>query len=97
MSRSYKKHPFCTDGKAKSTALSKRFANKVVRQYKHKIVNGKAYKHLFCSYDIHDCIIRYTCQEMKQKYENDSSSYLRWQCSSLKELYNHWSKYYKRK
>lgn len=97
MSRSYKKHPYCTDGSAKRTSLSKRYANKAVRNYKHKIANGRAYKNLFCSYDIHDYKIRETWLENKLEYENDLNCFNRWRYKNLKELYKHWSKYYKRK
>lgn len=97
MSRSYKKHPYCTDEKAKSTSLSKRYANKVVRKYKHKIANGKAYKCLFCSYEIHDFIIRWSWKEAKKEYESYSNTWLTNHCKNLKELYKHWSKYHKRK
>lgn len=96
MSRSFKHNPVYTDGK-NGQVISKRFANKAVRNYKHKIAKGKAYKHLFCSYEIHDFTIRYTWQEAKQEYENNLNSYARQRYSSLKELYKHWSKYYKRK
>lgn len=97
MSRSYKKHPYYTDGKAKETVKSKRFANKAVRNYKNKIANGNAYKHLFCSYEIHDFINRRTWLETKKDYENPENIYLKSKFPNQKELYRYWSKYFKRK
>ena len=43
MSRSFKKRPFCTDGRRKTTKKSKRFANKAVRQEKD-LSNKSFYK-----------------------------------------------------
>lgn len=96
MSRSYKKSPVYTDGKAGSTSISKRYANKAVRNYNGEIPNGKFYKHLFCSYDIHDYISRWTWEEAKQDY--NTRDYLKDRYSSEKEFYNkNWAKYCKRK
>jgi len=97
MSRSYKKHPYYTDGKEGSTTITKRFANKTVRKYKHKLAKGKAYKRLFCSYDIHDYISRWSWEEAKKEYESDPYKYLKEEYPSLREFYKFWSKYYKRK
>ena len=97
MSRSYKKHPYHTDGSPREIVKSKRFANKAVRNYKHKIANGNAYKHLFCSYNIHDYIIRYSWEEAKLEYENDPWGYLKDRYPTLKDFYKYWIKYYKMK
>ena len=97
MSRSYKKHPYYTDGKEGSTAITKRFANKTVRRYKHKLANGKAYKRLFCSWDIHDYIIRWSWLEAKEEYERDLVDLWKKKYPTLKEFYRYWSKKYKRK
>lgn len=92
MSRSYKKHPWVTDG-TRGQVISKRFANKTVRNYKHKIANGKSYKKLFCSYDIHDFKMYFPWYEAKKEYEKEDfykSSY-----PTFKEFYRYWSKTYK--
>jgi len=96
MSRSYKKHPFCTDGHRNSTQESKKCANKKVKHYKKGLPNGSAYKKLSCSYDIHDYISRWSWQEAKNDYFNENT---RWkdEYHSLKEFYRFWKKYYKRK
>jgi hypothetical protein len=52
MSRSVKK-PYYTD----SNIGAKRYANKVVRRYKGVLANGKAYKKVYCSYNITDWIM----------------------------------------
>ena len=94
MSRSIKKHPVYTDGKA-GRKRAKRQANKTVRKFKNKIKNGKDYKKLYCSWNIHDYISRYTWVEAKKEWEENS--YLREKYATLKEFYKYWSKYYKRK
>lgn len=95
MSRSYKKHAICTDGRDGRKPW-KRDANKVVRRYKHKIANGKDYKKLYCSWNIHDYISRWTWAEARADWEKEDSFY-KWQFPTLKEFYRYWSKYYKRK
>ena len=97
MSRSYKKHPVITDGSAGITKIFKRFANKKVRNYRKKIAKGKSFKRLFCSYDIHDYISRWSWAEAKKEYESDPYGYLKNEYPTLKEFYKYWSKYYKRK
>ena len=52
LSRSYKKYPCCKD--ERSCKNGQRFANKTIRQYNDVIPNGKAYKRLYCSWDICD-------------------------------------------
>lgn len=96
MSRSYKKHPVYTDGK-NGRAIPKHFANKAVRKYKYKLANGKAYKKLFCSWDIHDYISRWPWQKAKKEYEEDSLGWWKKECPTLKDFYKYWSKCYRRK
>lgn len=52
MSRSYKKTPITTDH-GRSTSISKRWANKKVRNTED-VQNGGSFKKAFCSYDICD-------------------------------------------
>jgi DNA relaxase NicK len=54
MSRSRKKNPVSTDGGVKSVRWWKRQANKAVRNYQKSVDNGKSYKRLFETYNIHD-------------------------------------------
>lgn len=95
MSRSYKKHPWYTDGK-NGQVKSKRFANKAVRNYKGKISNGSFYKRIFCSYEIHDYISRWSWNEAKQDYEKNAwgiyDNFL-----TLKDFYRYWIKHYRSK
>ena len=55
MSRSFKKHPVCTDGRD-GRKWPKRQANKTVRRFKKGLDDGKDYKKLYCSWNIHDYI-----------------------------------------
>lgn len=96
MSRSYKKNPIATDGKAKSTKLSKRCANKAVRNSEFTPMRAKAaFKKLFCSWNIHDYISRWSWEEAKAAWE--SEPYYQAKYPTLKEFYRFWAKYYKRK
>lgn len=97
MSRSYKKNPIFTDGRNGQT-LPKRYANKTVRRNKNKLpAKGKYYKKLYCSYDIHDWVSRWTWEEAKHEYETNPWPHwvIRW--STLKDFYNFWAKNHKRK
>ena len=97
MSRSYKKHPWYTDGR-NGQKKAKQFANKVVRKYNSEIKNGNYYKKLFCSYNIHDYISRWTWKQAKDCYKQSLNFfYYKKHYKNLKEFYNYWSKYYKRK
>jgi len=94
MSRSYKKHPICSDGKAGSTKRSKRIANSKVRNTEGKY-NRKEYKKLFCSWNIHDYISRWTWFEAKKAYEEDSAWRKRF--PTIKEFHRYWYKCYRAK
>lgn len=95
MSRSYKKHPWATDGRH-GQKIWKRFANKSVRHYSNDIKNGKYYKRLYCSYNIHDYKSRWTWEEAKFKFE-ENVLYNFKNYKTLKEFYRYWYKYYRRK
>ena len=95
MSRSYKKHPCCTDYTDGRT-IPKRRANKVIRRYKNKIANGNAYKHLYCSWNIHDYISRWSWKQAKEEYNNPIYTWKN-EYHTLEEFYKFWTKYYKRK
>ncbi len=89
MSRSYKKIPCCKD----HNKGMKKCANRYVRRNYLIVPSGKAYKKLFCSYDICD-----------YKFLESFSSYKMWMAKnnrgirySDKQLYGMWYKYYKMK
>ena len=94
MSRSYKKHPFYTDGSPRTTKEMKKVANSKVR-HTEDVPNGKKYKKIFCSYDIHDWITRWSWKEAKKEYE--TNEFYQKKYPTLKDFYKYWSKIYKRK
>jgi hypothetical protein len=105
MSRSYRKHPINTDGRD-GRVTQKRWANKKVRRYKNKIANGKAYKHIFESWEIHDYISRWSWEQAKEEYEHSAYINSKGEFNyiyqddypTLKDFYNKcWSKVYRRK
>ena len=91
MSRSYKKHPYSTDGSAGTTKKSKRRANKKVRSTQN-IPDGGTYKKVYCSWNIHDYVNRWTWAEAKAAYEAEENSYLIRRYPTLKEFYRFWLK-----
>lgn len=97
MSRSYKKHPWRTDGKAGSTSRNKNIANRKVRRYKKGLHKGNDYKKLSCSYDIHDWCYRWSWSEAKKEYENNSWPQWNEFFSTLENFYQYWKKYHYRK
>jgi len=57
MSRSYKKHPYCTDYSRRLTKWTKRMANKAVRRHKYHLpIKGKLYRRVYNPWFIHDWI-----------------------------------------
>lgn len=88
MSRSYKKNPYVTDHKVKTSKEKKKFANKKVRNHED-VPNGGAFKKYFCSYDICDFKWFYTWEEFKKIW----SDYFK----NEKEMYKEWYTTYKRK
>ena len=71
MSRSYKHHPYYTDGRTPTPKRQKRFANKKVRHTKLLPLKGRGYKKVFCSYDIHDFCSYWSREEARLDYETD--------------------------
>ena len=86
MSRSYKKHPYCTDGHRRTTKETKQIANRCVRRRNKRIVSGylyrelnyrdklcldgMSYKRFYNSWEIHDWISRWTKAEAIHKWEH---------------------------
>lgn len=73
MSRSYKKTPICKDRKTSSKA-NKRIANSKVR-HTDNIPNGKAYRKVFNTWDIHDYVSRYSYEEYMVDFYRDLKEY----------------------
>jgi hypothetical protein len=98
MSRSYKKSPVFKDRRKSG----KRFANKSVRKYSKKIQSGRAYKKIFCSYNISDYSFRTTWEERTRDLEAAGKAYLHGigQDNPMnKKTFdkNWWRKFYRRK
>ncbi len=80
MSRSYKKHPFATDGSPKETKKNKRIAASRIRNIdpeskESEVLAGKSSRYKKINkdtYDIHDYISRWTEEEARQAFENES-------------------------
>lgn len=109
MSRSYKKHSFSTDGSPHHTKEMKRYANSKVRNTKGKF-NGGSYKKIFCSYDIHDYIFRFSKKDAIKRWFDEENGILNGiykfhpkysfhaKYKNLENyLYHTWTKWYKRK
>lgn len=86
MSRSYKKHPYCTDGRSPTPRQMKSIANRSVRRRNKRIVFGHlyqesnyrdalcldrmSYKRFYNSYDIHDWVSRWTKTQAIHEWEH---------------------------
>ena len=89
MSRSYKKHPWVTDGGTPGTKYSKRFANKKVRR-NEDIPNGGSYKKVYESWEIRDYKWYWTWEEAKKDWEENKNYYLKHHFPNLKSYYRYW-------
>lgn len=89
MSRSFKKHPWVTDGGTPSTKNSKRFANKKVRHNKD-VPNGGSYKKVYEPWDIRDYKYMWTWPEAKRQWEEGDNDYLKKHYPTLKSYYRYW-------
>lgn len=103
MSRSYKKNPVsksCPD----DGTYGKRQANKKIRRFKGELSDGKEYKKLYCSWNIHDSTIRYTLNEaleFRTKMISDCAAG-RWtyhaqhdeKYFNIHKCIKHWKKFY---
>lgn len=101
MSRSFKKTPIVKDGH--SGKPGKRLANRKVRRFKGRIPNGRWYRKLYESWDIHDYVSWYPLSELRQRLESEEKAFLNgaipyWEYRSRYRLdENRWAKYYRRK
>ena len=98
MSRSYKKHPYCSDYWTYKK-FAKRNSNKKVRKTKD-IANGKEYKKYFDTWFVSDGTSYCTKREAKRWYlldkYFDKRNFLKYK-SEDDYLRKVWYKYYKRK
>lgn len=103
MARSYKKNPVLTDGK--SGRIGKRFANKKVRRMKGEIPDGKSYRKIYESWNIHDYVSRESYADHRAMYESSLKAFINGGSTSDprekrgRRLYddNRWKKFYLRK
>lgn len=98
MSRSVKKNPYVTDHHVKSSKISKRFANKTIRQDKDFDISGSAYKKRTESWEICDWRYIWTKQDaIDSWYEEESDSYKgrTWRHERFKTL-DKWLQYWKK-
>ena len=101
MSRSYKKNPIYTDGRTPTPKKIKRIANKKVRHTKN-LADGKAYRKVFESWNIHDYKNRETWEDAKAWYlkksqEKEWSDYIKKYYPTLKMFYKRWIKFHRNK
>lgn len=97
MSRSYKKNPFATDHKCRTTKINKRLANKRFRRTLQLYQNGN-YKKCNESWDICDYKKRITKDAAINWYINEcDSTYIKGKYPTLESYLNFWAKYAIRK
>lgn len=89
MSRSYKRTPVVKDNRRGSKA-AKRVANKKVRKAPY-VANGKAFKKVSCTWDIHDYVSYCSLEEflnsewIKYRYPNQEDAIQEWRrCYQMK-------------
>lgn len=103
MSRSYKKNPWVTDHKRKTTKQSKRLANKTFRRKigrENDMAARPQHKKYTDSYDICDWKMRMTREEAINFYLyecDDFNPYIKRRYPTLKSWLNYWEKCYHRK
>ena len=94
MSRSFKKHNIVKDKVSKDM---KKFANKKVRNTPD-VPNGKSYKKVFESYDIHDHIDYWSKEMAIKRWETaEPDSWIRTRFETLEKYLIYWEKCVKRK
>lgn len=101
MSRSYKKHTWCTDYSRKTTAWQKRQANKAARRYNHELPKGNHYQKIYNPWFIYDYKSYETESDAKRWWkEMQRNEHLkRWVSKYSEQEYidKVWKKYHKRK
>lgn len=110
MSRSYKKHPYVTDGSPRETKKDKRIAAGRIRNLDPEsdasdVLSGKSARFKKINqdtYDIHDYSFRWTREQAIEAFENESDpdspySYHSRYGTLENFLHKVWAKWYKRK
>lgn len=80
MSRSYKKHTWCTDYSRKTTAWQKRQANKAARRYNDELPKGNHHQKIYNPWFIHDW----------KSYETESDARKWWKEMQKEEHLKRW-------
>ena len=103
MSRSYKKNPYVTDHKRRSTKQSKRLANRRVRRHLcgEDTLGRIQHKKMTESWDICDYRWRMTKEDAihwyKNEMEHEASAYFKKRYPTLEAWLKYWDKCYRRK
>lgn len=94
MSNSFKKTPIWTDNHSPGTRWGKQQANKAVRRYTDDVQNGKWYRKIYFSWNIHDYRFYQTKQQAIHEWRAS-----RWLSNrfSKKAIIRNWEKDYRRK
>ena len=95
MSRSYKKHPICTD-QWTGKKLGKKWANRRVRK-DTEVYNNKQYRKLYDSYLIADYCSYWTEEEARKWYRLHKDTYDRYYKDEDEYIREVWFPCYKRK
>lgn len=95
MSRSYKKSPVCNDHCTPGTRWAKNRAARAVRRCKDEIADGKAYRKLYCSWNIHD--YRFYKTRTQAIHEWETTDWIRLSKLTRQQAIQKWSQYYRRK
>ena len=91
MSRSYKHHPICTD-RRNGAKWWKRQANRKVRHHKD-VLNGKSYRKVYDSWEIHDHIIYESRNDAIAWYERNKDD-LGWWLKDVNSLDDYLNRYW---
>ena len=100
MSRSYKKNPYVTDHKRRTTKQSKRIANRIFRRklsHDEDMPARSQHKKITESYNICDYKWRMTEAEAIEWYNTDASDWFLKRYPTLESWLKYWKKCYKNK
>ena len=96
MSRSFKHTPVLKDN-PKGRKFAKKTANRKVRNHKGELANGKAYRKLFCTYDIYDYIFYRPYSDWQKDFNRDGWRKKANGWETEEDCRNDWEKTYYRK
>ena len=97
MSRSYKKNPVLKYAPIRGK-WEKKAANHRVRRCAD-VPDGKGYRKVFPTWDIHDCYSRYSLSDAFDSWTRQTAAYLLLglDIETIHQMKNRWQKYYYRK